>query len=153
MATSVDAKLLKQTKFPPEFSRKVDMNKVNIEVMKKCVAKPWVSYLDDVIVRVGPELTLDDCCRWIAGKISEILGNEDDVVIELCFNLLEGSRFVCATLLLAGLLSFGVDEKSSLLTGLPFALSSPILNPFRFNSPGSWIEIRPSSARSCGRSV
>ncbi|GAB1213773.1 hypothetical protein ATERTT37_002926 [Aspergillus terreus] len=65
MASSVDAKLLKQTKFPPEFSRKVDMTKVNIEVMKK----------------------------WIAGKISEILGNEDDVVIELCFNLLEGTRF------------------------------------------------------------
>ncbi|KAA8645918.1 PWI domain-containing protein [Aspergillus tanneri] len=65
MANNVDAKLLKQTKFPPEFNRKVDMTKVNIEVMKK----------------------------WIAGKISEILGNEDDVVIELCFNLLEGSRF------------------------------------------------------------
>ncbi|MCJ1243081.1 hypothetical protein MMC30_000278 [Trapelia coarctata] len=65
MAASVDAKLLKQTKFPPEFSQKVDMNKVNVEVMKK----------------------------WIAGKISEILGNEDDVVIELCFNLLEGARF------------------------------------------------------------
>ena len=32
--------------------------------------------------------------RWIAGKISDILGNEDDVVIELCFNLLEGSRNV-----------------------------------------------------------
>lgn len=32
--------------------------------------------------------------RWIAGKISEILGNEDDVVIELCFNLIEGARFV-----------------------------------------------------------
>ncbi|KAL2867114.1 PWI domain-containing protein [Aspergillus lucknowensis] len=65
MATRVDAKLLRQTKFPPEFNQKVDMTKVNIEVMKK----------------------------WIAGKISEILGNEDDVVIELCFNLLEGSRF------------------------------------------------------------
>ncbi|MCJ1485047.1 hypothetical protein MMC06_005220 [Schaereria dolodes] len=65
MATSVDAKLLKQTKFPPEFNQKVDMQKVNVEVMKK----------------------------WIAGKISEILGSEDDVVIELCFNLLEGSRF------------------------------------------------------------
>ncbi|KAL8922055.1 MAG: hypothetical protein Q9208_005365 [Pyrenodesmia sp. 3 TL-2023] len=65
MATNVDAKLLKQTKFPAEFSQKVDMKKVNVEVMKK----------------------------WIAGKISEILGNEDDVVIELCFNLLEGSRF------------------------------------------------------------
>ncbi|MCJ1478486.1 hypothetical protein MMC13_007166 [Lambiella insularis] len=65
MATSVDAKLLKQTKFPAEFTKKVDMQKVNVEVMKK----------------------------WIAGKISEILGNEDDVVIELCFNLLEGARF------------------------------------------------------------
>ncbi|EER25901.1 PWI domain containing protein [Coccidioides posadasii C735 delta SOWgp] len=65
MAANVDAKLLKQTKFPPEFNTKVDMNKVNIEVMKK----------------------------WIAGKISDILGNEDDVVIELCFNLIEGSRF------------------------------------------------------------
>ncbi|KAJ6116446.1 hypothetical protein N7512_006171 [Penicillium capsulatum] len=35
MATPVDAKLLRQTKFPPEFSRKVDMTKVNIEVIKK----------------------------------------------------------------------------------------------------------------------
>lgn len=35
--------------------------------------------------------------RWIAGKISEILGNEDDVVIELCFNLLEGTRYVSQT--------------------------------------------------------
>ncbi|PVH78861.1 PWI domain-containing protein [Cadophora sp. DSE1049] len=65
MASSVDAKLLKSTKFPPEFNKKVDMQKVNAEVMKK----------------------------WIAGKISEILGNDDDVVIELCFNLIEGARF------------------------------------------------------------
>ncbi|XTI95944.1 hypothetical protein V2W45_1450491 [Cenococcum geophilum] len=65
MAQTVDQKLLKRTKFPPEFSQKVDMEKVNVEVMKK----------------------------WIAGKISEILGSEDDVVIELCFNLLENSRF------------------------------------------------------------
>lgn len=35
MATAVDQKLLRQTKFPPEFSQKVDMKKVNIEVMKK----------------------------------------------------------------------------------------------------------------------
>lgn len=68
MADTVDQKLLRQTKFPVEFNQKVDMQKVNVEVMK----------------------------RWIAGKISEILGNEDDVVIELCFNLLEGSRFVCS---------------------------------------------------------
>jgi serine/arginine repetitive matrix protein 1 len=37
MAFGVDAKLLRQTKFPPEFNQKVDMKKVNIEVMKKWV--------------------------------------------------------------------------------------------------------------------
>ncbi|TLS28503.1 hypothetical protein PpBr36_00248 [Pyricularia pennisetigena] len=65
MATGVDAKLLKSTRFPPEFSQKVDMQKVNLQVMKK----------------------------WIASRISEILGSEDDVVIELCYNLIESSRF------------------------------------------------------------
>jgi len=38
MATGVDAKLLKSTKFPPEFNQKVDMNKVNAQVMKKFVS-------------------------------------------------------------------------------------------------------------------
>ncbi|KAF2146690.1 uncharacterized protein K452DRAFT_218881 [Aplosporella prunicola CBS 121167] len=57
-------KLLKQTKFPPEFNQKVDIKKVNVEVMKK----------------------------WIASKLQEILG-DDDIVIELCYNLLEGDRF------------------------------------------------------------
>ncbi|KAK3355013.1 hypothetical protein B0H65DRAFT_544293 [Neurospora tetraspora] len=65
MATGVDAKLLKSTKFPPEFNQKVDMQKVNIQVMKK----------------------------WIASKVTEILANEDDVVIELVFNLLESGRY------------------------------------------------------------
>jgi len=37
MASSVEAKLLKSTKFPPEFTQKVDMQKVNVEVMKKYV--------------------------------------------------------------------------------------------------------------------
>jgi hypothetical protein len=35
MASGVDAKLLKSTKFPPEYSKKVDMQKVNLEVMKQ----------------------------------------------------------------------------------------------------------------------
>ncbi|KAK8056779.1 hypothetical protein PG993_002006 [Apiospora rasikravindrae] len=65
MASSVDMKLLRATKFPPEFNQKVDMQKVNLQVMKK----------------------------WIASRISEILGSEDDVVTELCFNLVEGSRY------------------------------------------------------------
>jgi hypothetical protein len=44
MATSVDAKLLRQTKFPPEFNQKVDMKKVNVEVMKKQAIRPllWI---------------------------------------------------------------------------------------------------------------
>lgn len=67
--TSVDQKLLRQTKFPVEFNQKVDMKKVNLEVIKK----------------------------WIAGRISEVLGFEDDVVTELCFSLLEGSRYVSWT--------------------------------------------------------
>jgi serine/arginine repetitive matrix protein 1 len=44
MASSVDAKLLKATKFPAEFSQKVDMQKVNLEVMKK-YAIPSQPYL------------------------------------------------------------------------------------------------------------
>ncbi|KAK3382330.1 PWI domain-containing protein [Lasiosphaeria ovina] len=64
MATGVDLKLLKSTKFPAEFNQKVDITKVNIGVMKK----------------------------WIAGRVTEILGTEDDVIIELIFNLLESVR-------------------------------------------------------------
>lgn len=32
--------------------------------------------------------------RWIANRVTEILGSEDDVVIELVFNLIEGERYV-----------------------------------------------------------
>ncbi|EFE32702.1 uncharacterized protein ARB_00527 [Trichophyton benhamiae CBS 112371] len=91
-AAIMDAKLLKTTKFPPEFAKKVDMTKVNIEVMKK----------------------------WIAERISDILGNEDDVVIELCFNLLEGSRFVRGqtdSRLLVSLLRVEFDGLTINLTG------------------------------------
>lgn len=35
MASGVDARLLKSTKFPSEFNQKVDMQKVNLQVMKK----------------------------------------------------------------------------------------------------------------------
>ena len=42
MASGGDARLLKSTKFPPEFSQKVDMKKVNLQVMKKLVL-PHVS--------------------------------------------------------------------------------------------------------------
>jgi len=87
MATGVDAKLLKSTKFPPEFNQKVDMQKVNLQVMKKFVPRVPLSHR-------APRA---DCVpRWIASRISEILGSEDDVVTELCFNLMEGTRYVRA---------------------------------------------------------
>jgi serine/arginine repetitive matrix protein 1 len=35
MAATVDMKLLRATKFPSEFNTKVDMQKVNLQVMKK----------------------------------------------------------------------------------------------------------------------
>jgi hypothetical protein len=48
MASAGDARLLKSTKFPPEFSQKVDMQKVNLQVIKKFVtgpSKPCLSWL------------------------------------------------------------------------------------------------------------
>lgn len=44
MAATVDQKLLRQTKFPPEFSQKVDMKKINVEVMKR-----WITSCIDLI--------------------------------------------------------------------------------------------------------
>ena len=35
MASGGDARLMKSTKFPPEFNQKVNMQKVNLQVMKK----------------------------------------------------------------------------------------------------------------------
>lgn len=66
MALSIDQKRLKATKFPPEFDKKVDIQKVNIDLMKK----------------------------WIANKITTILGDEDDIVVETCYNLIEQTQFV-----------------------------------------------------------
>ncbi|KAF2253447.1 PWI domain-containing protein [Trematosphaeria pertusa] len=65
MALSVDQKRLKATKFPPEFNQKVDIQKVNIDLIKK----------------------------WIAGKITAILGDDDEIVVETCYNLLEQDQF------------------------------------------------------------
>ncbi|KAM7205803.1 PWI domain containing protein [Naviculisporaceae sp. PSN 640] len=65
MASGVDKKLLKSTKFPPEFNQKVDLQKVQVQVVK----------------------------AWITKRVIEILKNDDDVVIELIFNLLEGGRY------------------------------------------------------------
>lgn len=66
LTTDVDKRLLRTTKFPPEFNVKVDMTKVNIPVIKK----------------------------WVSDEIERILGNDDDVVTDTIFNLIEGPRYV-----------------------------------------------------------
>ncbi|CAE7229364.1 unnamed protein product [Rhizoctonia solani] len=54
-------RLLKSMKFPPEFDRKVDMRKVNLQVMRP----------------------------WITKKVVELVGFEDEVVVEYAMGLLE----------------------------------------------------------------
>lgn len=69
--------------------------------------------------------------RWIANRISEILGNEDDVVIELCFNLIDGPRYVRL---------FVVSVESTLPSGRANWLDldiSPTSNRYRYNLPDS----------------
>ena len=58
---SKDAKLLKTLRFPKEYDLKVDLNKVNWEVIK----------------------------GWVAKRITELLGVEDEVLIGYVFEQLE----------------------------------------------------------------
>jgi serine/arginine repetitive matrix protein 1 len=66
LTTNVDQRLLRTTKFPPEFNVKVDMQKVNIQLIK----------------------------GWVTDEIARILQNDDDVVTELVLNILDESRYV-----------------------------------------------------------
>ncbi|RDB27903.1 hypothetical protein Hypma_002184 [Hypsizygus marmoreus] len=59
-----ELKLLKSMKFPPEFDKKVDMRKVNLNVIRP----------------------------WIAKKIVELVGFEDEVVVEYAMGLLEDQQ-------------------------------------------------------------
>ncbi|KAI0761259.1 hypothetical protein BD413DRAFT_495733 [Trametes elegans] len=56
-----ELKLLKTMKFPPEFEKKVDMRKVNLTVIRP----------------------------WIVKKVIELVGFEDEVVVEYAMGLLE----------------------------------------------------------------
>lgn len=88
----MDAKLIKSTKFPPEYSKKVDREKVNLEVMKQ--------FVSPLLVSSSMDLQLTEAnIRWISGQVIGILGNEDDVVIDFIFGMLEEERFVCPRIL------------------------------------------------------
>ncbi|KAF4555779.1 PWI domain-containing protein 2 [Elsinoe fawcettii] len=83
--TNVDQKLLRDTKFPDNFTRKVDTTKINIPVIK----------------------------NWAAAEVSKLLGFEDDVVIGLLFDLLEGEKHPNIKVLQLQLAGFlGDDAKS-----------------------------------------
>ncbi|KAH7928611.1 PWI domain-containing protein [Leucogyrophana mollusca] len=56
-----ELKLLKSMKFPSEFDKKVDMRKVNVQVIRP----------------------------WIAKKVTDLVGFEDEVVVEYAMGLLE----------------------------------------------------------------
>ncbi|KAF9951643.1 hypothetical protein BGZ70_000902 [Mortierella alpina] len=56
-------KLLRSMHFPPEFNQKIDMKKVNLKVIK----------------------------GWMAQRVSQLLGIEDEVVVEYAFGMLEES--------------------------------------------------------------
>ncbi|OBZ67857.1 hypothetical protein A0H81_12256 [Grifola frondosa] len=59
-----ELKLLKSMKFPPEFDKKVDMRKVNLSVIRP----------------------------WVVNKVIELVGFEDEVVIEYAMTLLEDNQ-------------------------------------------------------------
>lgn len=60
-----ESALLKSIKFPTHFDHKVDMKKVELDVIKP----------------------------WIASRVTELLGFEDDVVLEYASGMLEEDRF------------------------------------------------------------
>lgn len=97
-----ERKLLKSTKFPPAFDQKVDMRKVNLPVLKP----------------------------WIAKRVVEHVGFEDEVVIEYVLGLLEDKSKPVCTLHSCGLIT---PCESSLSDHRP-----PILKSCKSTLPDFW---------------
>lgn len=66
LKTGADERAMRRTKFPEEFNKKVDMSKVNLDVIKK----------------------------WVKDEVARILNTDDDVVTGMIFDILQGSRTV-----------------------------------------------------------
>ncbi|BGP15970.1 hypothetical protein JCM10213v2_003963 [Rhodosporidiobolus nylandii] len=99
------AKLLRTTKFPPAFDTKVDMRKVEMAVMKP----------------------------WIAKKVVELLGFEDDVLIEYIHSLLEDQEnpVVDAKVLQLSLTGFLEKKTAPFMAQLWDLLLSAQSNPLK----------------------
>jgi len=64
LKTGGDARAMRNIKFPKEFDQKVEISKVNLPVIKK----------------------------WVLDETVKILGNDDDVVTEMIFGILESGK-------------------------------------------------------------
>ena len=71
MALTVDEKALKATKFPPEFNKRVDMGKVNKDIIR----------------------------NWMAKKLPQIMGMDDDIIIDMVYNYIDDNKSVRPNLL------------------------------------------------------
>lgn len=129
--------MIKKMKFPPAFDTKVDMRKVELAVMKP----------------------------WIAKKTVELLGFEDDVLIEYISSLLEdqdnpvrpltalllgGSRAVAFRLTLAVHADRGRQEDATRLDGLPPQANAPLHDCALDSPPLSSIQPPPRPHRAIG---
>lgn len=129
MATSVDAKLLRATKFPVEFNQKVDMQKVNLEVMKKYAQK--VDIIEVELTPVADGL-LAESQRFLVMMMmlslnSALISSKACVMYAKCF--------------------------SNLPLNYADLCNSPISRSYKFSSPGSSIKIHLVSAKSYGNFV
>ncbi|KAG9085995.1 hypothetical protein FRC07_013231, partial [Ceratobasidium sp. 392] len=84
-------RLMRSISFPPEFSQKVDMRKVNLQVMRP----------------------------WITKKVVELVGFEDDVVVEYAMGLLEDqSKPIDPKLMQINLTGFLESKTPAFMTAL-----------------------------------
>lgn len=86
-------KLMSSMKFPPQYSLKV--SKSSSEICVSALIYSSVFMLAPLLQVDMSKVKLDVIKNWIGPKIHELLGMEDDVVVGLCFNLLEEKGPVC----------------------------------------------------------
>lgn len=127
-AMAVDQKLLRQTKFPAEFNQKVDMQKVNVEVMKKyffrCIA--FTAYVSDHWQRIGG-------LQARSQKFSALMMTLSLNCASTCLRV-RASWVQCY---------FNPDPQAN-------SVLSPISNHFKSNSPVFSIRTRPGFVKSYG---
>jgi hypothetical protein len=78
-----EVKLLKSMKFPPEFDKKVCLSKLTTLLSVLCLILSKVDMRKVNLTVIRP---------WIAKKVVELVGFEDEVVVEYAMGLLEDQQ-------------------------------------------------------------